>query len=217
MAINLDRKSPGIVGIVFGAFSAIALGALLGCFHLASKPVQVVSTLPNEPVAGTRYFVQGAAGSGSTWERKLERLKTASGEFGLTEADLNGWATAGFAEAKVEDAESIPVMIVAGKPNFRIQGTELQVGAINRVLFFGSPSPLVLQAKGGFEREGSKWVFAPKESFLGGLALHRVPALQSLVAGRFGAKDALPEDVKNLLARATQISVVNGEVLLRMP
>ncbi|TAG32862.1 MAG: hypothetical protein EAZ36_01615 [Verrucomicrobia bacterium] len=217
MALNLDRKTPGFLGIFFGAVSAVLLGAIVAALHLASKPVEVVATLPKEPTEGVRYFVLGATSSTGKAENSLESLRAASGELKLAERDLNAWAATAFTEMKVEDPETVPFVIVAGKPNFRIAGTELQVGAINRVWFFGSSASLVLQATGSFTKQNAQWAFRARESFLGSLALHRFPLLQSFVASRFIAKDTVPEDAKALLTRAAEMSVANGALVVRMP
>jgi hypothetical protein len=219
MAIKLDNKTPGVVGIIFGAGLSLALGCLLGLVHLAAKPVEVVSSLPKEPVEGAVYFVQGAPGSSSvTWERKFTQVETGSGEVGFGESDLNAWSTVTFVEPKTEAGKEPPSFsIVAGRPNFRLVGTELQIGAINKFNLFGTEVPLVTQVRGAWVKSRDAWTLRPSESMLGGLPLHRVPALEALVAKHFGVKEAIPEKAKSILSRASQISVAGGELVVRMP
>lgn len=221
MAITLDRKTPGVFGIFFGAVLSIALGALLAVAHLAAKPVEVVSTAPKEPVEGVRYFIQGApaGGAGKTWERKKDQLESGAGEVVITEAEMNAWAAETFKPVEVEEKDKQgTVMIIVGTPNFRVAGAELQAGVVNTVNFFGTEAPLVLQARGGFVRAGEKWRFKPSEAYLGGLPLHRVPALMSAVADRFGmGGNKVPADLEKVLARASAITTRDGELVVRMP
>ncbi len=221
MAITLDRKSPGIIGILFGAALSIALGGIVALVHLAAQPVEVVTSAPKEPVEDVRYFIQGApgGGAGKTWENKQDQILSGTGEVGFTEAEMNAWAGATFKPVEMKQEEKNGTfMIVAGVPNFRIVGKELQVGTVNTVNFFGSETPLVLQARGNFARAGGGWNFKPSEAFLGGLPLHRIPALLPVVAERLGGVGKkLPEGVEAMLKRATDISVHDDELVVRMP
>lgn len=218
MALTLDRKTPGIFGIFFGATLSIALGATLAVVNLAAQAVEVLSSPPKEPVPGTTYYIQGAGGSVSGLDRKEDQLKKGTGEVGITEAELNAWSSATFkpVEVKKED-KADTVMIIAGKPNFRLVGKELQVGSVNTVNFFGSEAPLVLQARGVFVRANSGVRFQPNTAYLGALPLHRLPALIPLVAERFGAGSTLPPAVDKVLKGASEMSVRDGELVVRMP
>jgi hypothetical protein len=220
MAITLDRKSPGIVGILFGAALSIAFGGLLAIVHLAAQPVEVATSVPKEPAEDVRYFIQGApgGGAGKSWESKQDQIQSGTGEVGLTEAELNAWAGATFKPVEVDKEEKAgSFMIIAGVPNFRVVGKELQVGTVNTVNFFGSEGPLVLQARGGFVRAGGGWTFKPSEAYLGGLPLHRIPALLPVVAERLGVGKTPPAAVDTILKRATDISVQGDELVVRMP
>lgn len=218
MASPADRKAPGVIGVFFSAVLSLVLGALFAVVHLASQPVEVVKTLPKEPKEGAIYFVQGAAGAGQSWQIKRESLaEGVAGEVALTEAELNAWSNATFEQVKVDEAEkSSTVMILAGTPNFRIDGSTLHLGLVNTLNFFGSESSLVLQAKGGFEKSGSGWRFEASEALLGALPLHKVPALLPLVANRFGAANA-PSEVEKVLASASELTVADGSLVIKMP
>ncbi len=212
-----QKKPPHVAVIVLGAVASLALGSLFALGHLVARPVEVVTTKPKDAQEGVRYFVQGVSGGGSGWERKFEHLANGAGEVGLTEGELNSWSSATLREAKPEEANlSGPFKIVAGVPNFRFDGDALQIGAVNKFNFLGNEAPLVLQAKGKFERSGDEWRFQPSEAYLGGLPLHRMPVLMSLVMARFGAKDAVPEPVRKVLARASHLAVEKGELVVRV-
>lgn len=220
MAINLDRKSPGVVGIVFGATLSVALGALLGLLNLVAQPVEIVRALPKEPVAGLLYYVKGdATGIGRAWEVKADQLAAGrAGVFGFSETDLNAWSGATFEEVKIEQTEKEnSAMMIAGTPNFRLVEREVQVGTVNQLVFFGAEASLVLQARGGFVRTNGRWVFQPSEAYLGGLPLHRAPVLAELVARRFGPTGTVPAAVEKVLASADKLEISEGELLVRLP
>ncbi len=217
MALSIEDKSPGVVGIVFGAASSVALGAVLALVHLVTQPVEVVSQLPKEPVHGVRYHVkgQGSKGSDDGMDRARAALGAGGGEARFSEADINGWALATFEPTKVTDEErASSMLIVAGAPNFHLVETELQVGMENELIFFGGAAPLVLQARGGFVRAGAGMEFVPREAYLGGLPLHRLPAVLPWVAKRLAP--AVPPEVDALLRRATSLTIADGELVLRV-
>lgn len=220
MAISLDQKSPGVVGVIIGASLSIVLGALLAGVHLVFKPVEIVKAAPKEPVAGVRYFVQGggAAAAGKAWERKKEAVATGRGEVGFAEGDLNAWAQETFkTPPETQEAKKdATFLLVPGTPNLRLVGDELQLGVVTELVYFGTITPLVFQAHGGFEQSAAGWRYAPEEVYLGCFPLHRIPALVDLVATRFGTDGKLPPEVETVLARATAIKVTPEEFVVRM-
>ena len=218
MAYSADHRAPGLFSVLFGAVLSLVLGALLALVHLASLPVEVLKTEPKEdaPVEG-RKIVLGAPGStaGVAWERKRETL--GGGAVTFTEAELNAWSAATFTAAKLEEGQKgSTVVILAGEPNFRVVGSHLQIALVNTLHFFGSEAPVVLHGRGEFAKEGSRWKFVPVEAYLGGLPLHRVPALLPLVAARFGANQR-PAEVEKVLAQASEIAVRDGALSITMP
>lgn len=218
MAISLDRKTPGVFGIIFGAALSIALGALLAVFHLASQPVEIVTEAPKEPAEGVRYFIKGEApkDSARTLERKRDSLLNDGAEVSFTEGELNAWSTETFKPTVVEESEKAgTVMIVAGRPNFRFVDKELQLGMDNELVFFGKTAPLVLQGRGGFERVGEKLSFKPTEAYFGGLPLHRLPpGVMEAVAKRF--LPSAPDELASVLTRASAIGVADGQLVVRL-
>lgn len=220
MASSTDRKSPGVISVFIGAVLSIVLGALLAGVHLAALPVEVMKTAPKEaPADGTRYCVLGAPGAtaGRGWQTKHEAVsENADGEFAFTEAELNAWSAGTFEPAKLDDdKKGGTMMILAGAPNFRIDGPELQIALVNTVNFFGSESPLVLQGRGGFEKGESGWRFVAREAHLGALPLHKVPVLLSVLADRFGAAQP-PPVVEKVLREAREIAVRDDALVIAM-
>lgn len=220
MAFSSERKSPGVFGVLFGASLSVAVGVILAAIHLASQPVTVMKTAPKEaPQDGKLYYVMGAPGStaGKAWQAKQDSLAAnGAGVISLTEAELNAWSEATFEQAKIADEnKGRTVMILAGAPNFRFDGQELRIGLVNTVNFFGSESPLVLHARGSFAKDGSGWRFVPSEAHLGALPLHKIPALLSVLADRFGARQP-PPVVDKVLHEAKDVAVRDGALVIAM-
>lgn len=220
MAYSSDHRPPGVIGVFIGAVLGVTLGGLLAGIHLASQPVEVMKTAPKEtPPAEKLYYVLGAPGStaGKTWESKQDALNAgAPGGVSFTEAELNAWSEETFEPVKLEDDEkNSTFMILVGAPNFRIEGSTLHLGLVNTVNFFGAETPLVLQARGGFEKGGSGWRYAAKEVRLGALPLHKIPVLLSVLSDRFGAARP-PAVVEKVLRDAREVAVRDGTLVIAL-
>ena len=220
MASPSDRKAPGVISVFIGAVLSVVLGSLLAVVHLASQPVEVMKTAPKEkPPADKLYSVLGASGSagGKSWEMKSDLLDAAgAGSVLLTEAELNAWSESTFTPVKLSEEEKGSTMaILAGAPNFRIEGSSLHVGLVNTANFFGMEAPLVMHAHGGFARSGNGWRFVPAEARLGALPLHKIPALLSVIADRFGAAQP-PAVVEKVLRDANDIAIRDGSLVISL-
>lgn len=227
MALSLDQKAPGVIGIFFGVVLSVALGAVLAGVQLAATHVEVVTVIPKEPVEGLRYFIPGtgAASAGKTWVRKRDLITKGSGEVGFYEGDLNAWAQetlrpAAYVEGlKLTEAQKkvIAFKLIPGVPNFRLFKNELQVATINEAIVNGVPQNLVIQATGSFTSSANGWNFVPKEFYIGELPLHKIPVLMSIVMARFTRRDEVPEDVISVFKEATRLEIADSELVVRMP
>ena len=220
MASPSDRKAPGVISVFIGAVLSVVLGSLLAFVHLASQPVEVMKTAPKEkPPADKLYYVLGApgGGAGKSWEMKSELLGAAgTGSVTLTEAELNAWSESTLEPKKLSEEEKSSAMaILGGVPNFRIEGSSLHIGLVNTAIFFGMEAPLVMHAQGGFARSGNGWRFVPTEARLGALPLHKVPALLSVIADRFGASQP-PAVVEKIPRDANDISIRDGSLVISL-
>jgi hypothetical protein len=218
MASSADRNNPGIFGALFAAVLSLVLGCLFALLYLAVQPVEVLQTAPKDATEeGARQLLLGAAGStaGVAWQTKRESIE--GGTTSFTEAELNAWSEATFEPVQLaEDQKGTTVVILAGTPNFRIDGRELQVGLVNAFHFFGAEAAVVLYGRGEFAQGEGRWRFAPREAYLGALPLHRLPALLPLIASRFGASQ-LPAEVEKVLSSATEIALRDGALVITMP
>lgn len=212
-------KPPGLVTILISAFFSLFLGVLLAVVALVFKPVEVVKSQPKEPIQGTIYYVPGETGraGAKTWATKGAAMVAGeAGTYLLSEADLNGWASARFEQAAAP--EGTPLALVAGVPNFRLNGDELQAGAQNKLVWMGGELPLVLQVAGGFEQSGTGgWAFVPKSGYLGSFPLHKAPgAMAAVLRALSGAGEGAEEAVK-VLSNAKTVAIVANNLVVAMP
>ncbi|MEY4489295.1 MAG: hypothetical protein RIQ79_1803 [Verrucomicrobiota bacterium] len=220
MATKAERKSPGIFEILLGISLSISLGVLLALVHMIMRPVEVVRTLPKEIVKGTRYYVEGpdASVSGTRWKTKLKRIGEKNpGEIAFSDSDLNAWAANTFKKVEPEKGEAHSFAILAGVPNFRVEGDQLQVGTVNDLIFLGGTSKLVIEAKGAFTKSANGWDFSPTEVYFGGLPTHKFPLLTSMLMAKFGAVGMNTPEATKVLTSATSINVSGGSVVVKLP
>lgn len=212
-------KPPGLVAILVSAVFSLLFGVVLAALSLAFKPVEVVKSPPKEPETGKIYYVAGEAGraGAKTWEAKGAALAAAeTGTYLLSEADLNGWATSRFEQAAAP--EGTPLALVAGVPNFRVNGDELQAGAQNKLILSGMEIPLIVQLTGGFEQSGAGgWTFVPRTGYFGSFPLHKAPGAMEAVMRALGGAGEGAEEVGKILARAKTVTVVANNVVVAMP
>ena len=196
------------------ALSSLVLGSVLAMVHLTAHPVEVVTTMPKEPDEDAIYYVKGSGASGGKgWERKFAVLEDGPGEVGFSEGELNACAEDSIEKDKVEEAGWVP-RLVAGVPNFRLAGAEIQIGMENEFYALGAQGVMVLQMKGRLERAGSGWRLAPSEAYLGGLPLHKLGGLGAALSATF--MPPLPEKMPAVLARAESMTVQDGELVVRV-
>lgn len=216
MASTRYPTTPGFFGILFGVSLSILAGALLAAAHLVAKPVEVMAIEPKEREAGTIYFVNGVRGG--DWERKVAVLNSTGASARLSEGELNGWAerlfeqywlklkSGGTPEAEAE-AEA---KAIASNFNLRLVGEELQVGLVLDRAYGPEGSKLVVQARGGFERNTFGWGYRPEVAYVGHLPVHKIPG--ALNVARNFLRNLAPE-----LAKADSIAVGGGVFAVRMP
>ncbi|AKC82152.1 hypothetical protein IMCC26134_04000 [Verrucomicrobia bacterium IMCC26134] len=184
------------------------------------RPVEVVRALPKEAVKGTRYYVEGpdASASGTKWKTKLKRIgDQKSGEIAFSDADLNAWAANTFKKVELEKGAAPSFALLAGIPNFRVEGDQLQVGTVNDLIVLGGVCKLVIEAKGSFTKGANGWSFIPTEVYFGGLPTHKFPLLNSMLMGKFGAVGMNTPEATKVLADATSINMSEGSVVVKLP
>jgi hypothetical protein len=213
---QIDRAlyGPSLFEVTLGAVLSILLGAALAALFLILKPVVVAPELPKEEerVAGAVYFLQGRtdATRGKQWQAKRQRLAEGTpGEVAFTEEELNAWLAADAPKpatapkkaapapkpgAKAPEPE-VPEELVTAEPlNVRIRDGVFQVGLPASLNVVVTSLPVVVQARGGFEKSGESWSFRPSELYVGSLPLHRIPGVSEFAVRKFMRSGPFPED-----------------------
>lgn len=210
---------PSISEVTLGAALSVLLGAVVAAIYLVAKPVEKVRELPKEPAGDVVYYVEGSRDStkGKQWMRKRQMLvEGQSAEIALTEDELNAWAGGG-AKPETEGATAAGGFVRPESVNFRVRDGLLQIGVPSKFDVFGFVLPVVLQARGVFEKQGDRFVFVAREFMVGSLPAHRLPGLEGLLGNRLLAIQNLPEDVATAWTKLADVRVEGDTLHLTLP
>ncbi|HRE83671.1 MAG TPA: hypothetical protein PLN52_21685 [Opitutaceae bacterium] len=206
---------PGWGEVLLGVTLSLILGVLCAAIYLVFKPV-VIAKEPSEAIfQDAIYYLPGTTNvaAGRTWMRKKQVLVEGhAGDLLLSEEELNAWAT-----ATMKPAENSTDTIVPAQINFRINENILQIAAPTTFKVLGYDVPVVIQARGNFERVGEHYVFQPTELLLGSLATHRIPGATPKVAQYLLQVQPFPADVTEGLKRASHAVVEGDQLRLTFP
>ena len=228
MSRKIDRalRGPSWVEVVLGAALSLLLGVALGAALLVFRPVIAVKQLPKEDqiVPGAIYFVEGTRDSSKGRDAQAKRKAFVEGQsVSVIEDELNALAgpassfgAAGEKKAP-EKAAAEDSTLLTGTPNFRIQDGQLQVGVPVTLSLLGITERVIVQTRGGFEREEGGFVYQPREFYVGSLPVQRLPFLANYARSQFLDTQAIPEDIKTAWGKLAGVSI-DGKVLnLKMP
>jgi hypothetical protein len=212
---KLERAlyGPSLMEVTLGAVLSVGLGVVGAVGFLLYKPVETVKQLPKEAdrVPGQIYFVEGSKDTGKAkqWRTKRKHLaESTPGEIAFIEDELNAWFAPDVAAKPVSkpgpaaqpavDAEApVPDEIVTwSNPSFRIADSKMQVSCtatLNPLRLIALDVPLIVQASGGFEKQGDEFMYVPQTVYVGSLPLHRIPGATSYLIHRARQSQALPE------------------------
>lgn len=232
---KLERAlyGPSLFEVTLGAVLSVGLGLVAGVAYLVYKPVETVKELPKEAdrVPGQVYFVEGSKETGKArqWRTKRKQLaESTPGEIALIEDELNLWfapdapakpapkpaGKPGEAAAPVD--EPIPdELVTVSHPNFRLADNAMQISCsatFNPLRMLALDVPLVVQANGGFEKDGDEFVYSPKTFYVGSLPLHRIPGATSYLINRAKSSQALPEQGFEAWKKVASVTI-EGRVL----
>jgi hypothetical protein len=235
MSKKIDRAKhgPSWIEVILGAVLSLALGVVIGAVLLVLRPVKVVRELPKDDARDPEmiYFVEGSRDGTKGREAAVKRKAFVEGKsVSVNEDELNalaGPATA-FASAPVppggkpppeKPADPAAEMIATGTPNFRIRDSVFQVGVpvTVSVSFLGFSEKVVVQARGGFAKEGDQFAFQPAEFYFGSLPLQRLPVAVKYARERFLNTPSIPEELKASWAKLANVEVEGNVLKLTMP
>lgn len=209
-----DRElyGPSTSEVVLGATLSLLLGAFLAAAFLITKPVEKVRALPDEPTLNQVYFIEGAKSGGGQWLRKKQMyIEGETMNIELSENELNKWIAS--TKVKPETTEA-PPLIAPREVNFRLVDNQLQVGLptdLNLPMFQRS---IIVQAAGDFESSGDQFKFKVNRLMVGSLAVHRLPILSNLVAGRLLASQAVGEEITEAWQSLSVVAIEDNKLHL---
>ena len=231
MSRKIDRAlhGPSLVEVVLGAVLSLIIGVLLGVLLLVFRPVIVVREMPKDDVRvpDAIYFVEGSRDSTRGRDAATKRKAFAAGQsVSVIEDELNvlaGPATsfagpaATTAPAADPKAPASDDMIATGTPNFRVREGALQVGVPVTFNVLGMSRKVVVQTRGGFEKQGDGFVYEPEIFYVGSLPVQRIPIIAGYARDRFLDAQPVPDDIKASWAKLAGVSIDGNILNLKMP
>ncbi len=222
---KVDRAihGPGWAEVILGALLALLLGIVLGAVLLIVKPVLAVKEVPKEPVAGAVYYVEGSRDTSKAKQVLAKRKAFVDGQsIKVTEDEINALTAAAATPTATKPGDKTPApeapseTISAGTPNVRIREGVMQVGVPVAINVFGFEQKLIAQARGGFAKEGDKFVYDPNEMYLGSCPIQRLPFLNAYVRQKVLASHHVPDDIAAAWSKLTNVTIEGNTLNLAM-
>jgi hypothetical protein len=232
---------PSLFEITCGTLLSVILGVLLAAGFLVFKPVEIVKDLPKpeDRKIGTVYYQQGSndATKAKAWRNKRKQLlEGAPGEIAFAEEELNAWlnadsgsytsgesskqpakaaapapkSAAAKSPAPAPEAAASADFFALAAPEVRIADT-FQVGMTGTFNYAGSAFPVVVQARGGFEKQGDRFVYQPDTLYIGSLPIHAIPGALSWGVAKLSnwlsSSQAMPENALAVWKKVADVKV----------
>lgn len=247
MSKKIDRAihGPGWGEVILGALLSAVLGVVIGAALLILKPVAVVKELPKEPVAGTVYYIEGSRETAKAKQALAKRKAFAQGQsVTVNEDEINSLVTpagppgtppapkpgekaapkAGDKAAPKADEKAAPAaapvaggMLAAGTPNFRIRDGAMQIAVPVTINLLDLGQKVTVQARGGFAKQGSGFVFEPGTLYVGSCPVQRLPFVGDYVRKQILSAQAVPEDIATSWAKLASVTIEGDTLKLAMP
>jgi hypothetical protein len=216
------KDGPGWIEVLCGAALSLLVGVVLAVVFLVFKPVTTVKDLPKEPVPQMVYYLEGTHDSTKTRELATKRKLLLPGNTVVfNEDELNLMVTPPpppSAPKKMELPQPVAETdtVSAGAPNFRVRKDVMQVALPIELNAFEMSCKVVLQARGGFVKEGDTVAFQPNEFYIGSCPLDRLPAVRDYVIKYVVEKSKVPDEVATLWKNIADAKVEGSNIRLTM-
>lgn len=223
MSRKNDRVAhgPGWTEVIIGAVLSVVLGVALAAILLMLRPVVVARELPKEADRDPRavYYLEGSRDTGRAVQAAAKRQAFLGGQsVSLNEEEINALAaqasTRGAGGAKETPADDF---LALGTPNVRISEGALQVGLPVTVNLLGVSQKVVVQARGGFVRDGDGFAYQPDVLYFGSCPVQQLPLLGGFVRKRLLAAQPIPDDIKAAWGKLAKVSIEGNVLKLTMP
>ena len=227
MSRKIDRAlhGPSWVEVILGAALSLVVGVILGAALLIFRPVVVVKQMPKEDAIDPTavYFLEGTRETSKARDAVAKRQAFLAGQsVSVIEDELNTLAGPAATFAAPQNgapaaATASEQMMAAGTPNFRVRDGALQIGAPVTVSLLGLSEKVVVQARGGFEKQDGVFVYQPDALYVGSLPVQRLPFLANYARTNFLNAELVPEDVKAAWTKLANVSIDGNVLNLTMP
>ncbi len=225
MSSKVDRAAhgPSWGEVILGAILSLLLGVVLGAALLIFKPVVMAKEMPpaKDRQPGAVYYVEGLRGDASRAKQALAKRKALmeGQSIKVTEDEVNSLVSASAAPtvaAKPGEAPAAPASetVSTGTPNVRIREGVMQVGVPVTLNVLGLEQKLIAQARGAFEKDGDRFVYVPREMYLGSCPVHRLPFLAGYVRGKLLSSEQVPDDIAAAWSRFTTVAIEGNALVL---
>lgn len=229
--LNRTLHGPSWTEVIFGALLSVILGAVLGAALMIARPVVSVRQPPKEAERDPKdvYYIQGARDPSKSRAALAKRKSFGEGQsVSFTEDELNALAALPPAAVANPGAEGqnppAPAKaadsgetIAAGQFNFRLRDGRMQVAVPVTLNVLGLSQQVIVQAHGGFVKEGSGFAFVPETLYVGSMPVQRLPMAERYVREQFLAPKAIPDDVRASWAKLTNVSIDGNTLKLTLP
>jgi hypothetical protein len=232
MSKKIDRAmhGPSWTEVILGAVLSVVLGVVLGVVLLVLKPVTIVKTekdLPKERKGDQVFYLEGSRDASKAKDALAKRKAFAAGRsVNVTEEELNSLITptpaapapAGAKPAekgKAADKSGANGYLAVATPNFRIRDNVMQIGVPVTINLLDQK--IIVQARGGFTKQGDTFVFDPSEFYFGSCPIQRLPYLQGYVTKKIFETQPLPEDIAAQWPKLANVSIDGNTLKLAMP
>jgi len=237
MSAKLDRTvhGPGWTEVILGAVLSIVLGAVIAAALLVARPVVTARQTPKaadvDPQAVT--YIPGARDPGKVRSALAKRKAFGEGQsVTLAEEELNALGAlpaATLASPAGELPPPAPAAAGGAKPaaseatfergaaNVRLHDGKLQVAVPVTVNLLGLKPQIIIQARGGFEKQAAGFAYVPEVLYVGSLPVDRLPFVNGYVRGLLLDSVTTPEDLRAAWPKLASVTVEGRSLKLTMP
>ena len=106
--------------------------------------------------------------------------------------------------------------LATGEVNFRIRDGELQISVPVTVNVAGLGEKYIVQARGGFVKDGDKVVYKPNALYVGSCPIERIPFVAGYVQDKFLGAQPIPEDIATAWAKVAGVTIEGSALTVTM-
>ena len=221
---NREQAGPSWAEVILGAVLAVILGVAVGAAYMISKPVAKVTVIPKDAPANAIYYIEGSTSFTRSGLEEVRKSFLGGESVDVTEGEINAFLSSiskpAAAPAKPGDkgpASAPGKMIDPGPLNARIHGGKLQLGDTVAFSAYGMSASVIVQATGGFVKDGAQFVFDPETIYVGGCPVQRLLFLKGWIVGKLLLAQPVPADIAAAWSKLSDVSIEGTKLRLKAP